>query len=69
MGINMTQPGTFKSKFHRQASVLSEGFTDRDATPPSMPAYLNNFRKIGIYNMAELEKEKAKYYQPEGTAD
>lgn len=27
----------FKSNFNRYVSVLSEGFTDRDCTPPSTP--------------------------------
>lgn len=51
-------PYAYKSKFGLFDSVLSEGFTIHDATPPNMPSHVAKFRKIGIYNLAEQNQKE-----------
>ena len=47
-----------KKIFSRYDSVLSEGFTDEDAIPPSSPALLKKFRTIGIYDLSKSIEKK-----------
>lgn len=47
-----------KKTFSRFDSVLSKGFTDEDATPPSSPALLKKFRTVGIYDLSKAIDKK-----------
>lgn len=45
------------SKFGPYDSVLSVGFTDRDATPPNNPAKVKGYRNIGKDVQAEIRRK------------
>ncbi|MCT9858217.1 hypothetical protein P2R64_00210 [Priestia megaterium] len=45
------------NKFNSFTSVLTQGFTDRDARPPSNPINVKKVREIGIYDEGPLQKK------------